>query len=284
MIAILGGGRLAAACAAKLAPAAVWSRKRAQARAIARGARGVRAAATLDDALDGASVVLLAVPDGAVLALAARIAKTRASWRGMAVLHAAGAYGPELLAPLAARGASVGVLHPMAALGAGGRGVLAGASARIEGDPPARAAARRIARRLGLVPLPRPVRSRAVYHAAASLGSNDVLALLLGARDLLVTAGMPRRAAERALVALAEGTIATARRAGLEAALSGPVVRGDAKTVAAQLAVLDRTDAELGDVHRALSRRLAATARRPRALSASLAPLLARGRRRRGTV
>lgn len=250
-VAILGAGRLARAFAGRLGPeAVVWSR------------RGTpeSAARRLDAAVRSAGIVLVAVPDGAIAGVARLLAERRRSLRGVVVLHAAGAYGPELLAPAAARGAKTGVLHPLASIGPRGAGALAGASARIEGDAAAVRAARRLAKRLGLVPLrgkgPKGPRGRAAYHAAASLAANDIVALLAAARDLLVVSGVSRREAGPAVVALAAGVLENARRVGIEGALTGPVVRGDAGTLRAQRAALDAADPLAAAAHRALSLRL----------------------------
>ena len=261
MIAILGAGALARAVARKLAPAVVWSRDPSHARALARTRRGLSATGDLASAVRGADVVWLAVPDAAVSPLAKRLARLDRDWSGTAVLHAAGAFGPELLRPLAAQGASTGVLHPLAVLGTRGA-KLAGAAARIEGDAGAEAAARRIARRLGLRPLAASKRwDPTAYHAAASLASNDVVALLLAARALLVRAGASEAAAARGIVTLAEGALAVARRHGIEGALSGPAFRGDLGTVAAHLRVLRRLDPEAAAAHRALAKTLRALGR-----------------------
>jgi len=256
LIAILGAGALAQAVAPKLAPAVVWSRDPRQARALAKRRRGLGSSRGLAAAVSKAEVVWLAVPDAAIRPLALRLARLRRAWTGTVVLHAAGALGPDPLAPLAARGASVGVLHPLAVLGTRGA-TLRGAAARIEGDKAARAAARRIARRLHLRPLPASkALDRAAYHAAASLASNDVVALLLSARALLVRAGIPEASASRAIVTLAAGALGVARRHGIEGALSGPAFRGDRTTVAAHLRVLAKSDPDAAAAHRALARKL----------------------------
>ena len=179
-VAIVGAGGLAAALARALgrsggARVKVASRRPASAAAVARGARGVSSTRRIEDAIAGAAIVVLAVPDRAVAQLARSLVPMRASWRGVVVLHAAGAYGPELLAPLGRSSASTGVLHPLAVLGAGGGAALSGHFARIEGQAAARAAARRLCALAGLVPLRGPglqsPKGRSSYHAAASLVS-----------------------------------------------------------------------------------------------------------------
>jgi len=261
----VGAGGLARALASALsrsggATVTVWSRRPAAAKALARGARGVRAARRIEDAIAGAAIVLLAVPDRVVAPLASVLVSARPSWRGVVVLHAAGAYGPELLAALGARGAATGVLHPLAVLGAGGDASLSGSYARIEGQAAARAAARRLCDLAGLVPLRgsglHSPQGRRSYHAAASLASNDLVALLAAAHGLLVRRGVPRRVALRALTVLAEGALGEVRRTGLLGALTGPVARNDGATLAAQLRALASEDRAAAAAHRALSLRL----------------------------
>jgi len=264
-IAIVGAGGLARALSRALARSGgarvtIASRRPAAAAALARGERGLRAARRIEDAVAGASIVLLAVPDRSISPLARLLVPMRLSWRGIVVLHAAGAYGPELLAPLRARAASTGVLHPLAVLGAKGSAALSGAFARIEGSASARAAARRVCGLVGLTPLRgsglQSPQGRSSYHAAASLASNDLVALLAAAQRLLVRRGVPAGVALRALIVLAEGALKQARDAGLAGALTGPVARNDGATLLAQLRLLAKDDPAAAEAHRALSLRL----------------------------
>ena len=66
-----------------------------------------------------------------------------------------------------------------------------------------------------------------------------MLALLdLGIRAL-EQAGVPKATARHALVALAKGALGNAEALGADAALTGPVVRGDKASIARHLAALD---------------------------------------------
>ncbi len=296
-VAIVGAGGLARAMARALgrsggARVTIASRRPGAATAAARGARGVSSARRIDDAVADAAIVVLAVPDRAIAPLARSLAVMRASWRGVVALHAAGAYGPELLAPLRARGAATGVLHPLAVLGAGAGAPLAGAFARIEGATAARAAARRLSALVGLVPLRgsglQSPQGRSSYHAAASLASNDLIALLAAAQGLLVRRGVPGRVALRALTALADRALREVRRAGLLGALTGPVARNDGATLAAQLRALASEDPAAAAAHRALSLRLidlkTMSGRAEPAEARALRLLLTRGPGRKRTV
>lgn len=227
------------------------------------------------DAAARAQLVLLAVPDREIAAVARALATRRHDWTGCVAIHHAGALGPEPLGPLARRGAGVAVLHPLQALGTpGGPRAslhrLDGSRARIEGDAAGRAAARRLARDLGLVPLAlRPApgpRARAAYHTAASLASNDLLALMALALGRLESAGAPPTEALRALLPLARGTLDRIEAWGIARALTGPVARGDAATVAVQLASLAEVSPEAVEIHRLLGAEILEIAGRSGAL------------------
>jgi len=268
-VAVIGAGRLARAILPLLEGAgypvlAVASRRLADAQRAARSVPGAKATADPVRAIEGARIVFLAVPDREIAPIASRLAREAPGpWAGRIVLHAAGRLGTAPLRALARKGASTGVVHPMQVLGGVprmARSVLPGSFARIEGDRGALPWARRIARALGLRPLRLRARlsdrDRAAYHAAASLASNDLLALLSAAAELLEAAGAKRTTALRALVRLAQGALLQAEVAGIGRALTGPVIRGDLDTVAAQLARLRSADPQLAELHRELSLRL----------------------------
>jgi predicted short-subunit dehydrogenase-like oxidoreductase (DUF2520 family) len=249
----VGGGRLARALLPGLA-AAGWD-------VTTVSGRGVASDPTLLP--PDATLLLLAVPDAALSTLADTLASAPGMrWRGKSILHHAGALGPEVLASLGKRGASVGLLHPLQCLGgmSMAASLLPGSRARIEGTPKARRIAGLLARDLGLVPLrfrhPLKAADRQAYHAAAALLSNDLVALLGLGADLLATTGLDRKEALQALAPLARGTLIQAEREGLGAALTGPVVRGDAETVRGHLRTLGRRLRRAEPIHRLLSLQL----------------------------
>lgn len=256
-ITLVGTGRLARTLLHALAeagerPLAVLSRRRDRASRLARRIPGVDASLGIAEAASRARVVFLATPDATLAAGARALAAASTEWRGAVVLHGAGSLGVDVLRPLERAGASTGVLHPYQALGEPeeGAALLRGARARIEGNASAVREARRIARRVGLVPL----RFRggrgdlAAYHASASLASNDLIALLCLAERALVASGAHRGDARPALLAIARSTIDQFAARGASAA-TGPVVRGDASTVARQIAALRSSDPRAAAVH-----------------------------------
>jgi len=206
--------------------------------------------------------VLLAVADGALEEVAAQMAAFDLDWSRRTILHHSGARGVECLARLATAGAATGVLHPLQALGTPelAAKLIPGSAARIEGDRRGRAAARRLARGLGLRPLPLDTltdEQRLAYHTAASLVSNDLVALFDLALESMEQTGVDPRRGRDALLALVRGTLKQIEQDGPQGALSGPAARGATRTLQRQLRVLESGGADAQQIHRLLSERMA---------------------------
>lgn len=194
------------------------------------------------------AVVFLTVPDGAVATVAGDIAAHESQVSpGVAFVHTSGALRLGALAPLKGRHA-VGSFHPLRSfpepLAPGAfRGIVVGVDAS---STPLRRRLGRMARDLGAHPRAVDDSQRVVYHAAAVFASNYVVALLDVAVGLLEEIGWSRREAAKALTFLASGALANVAKQGTTAALTGPVRRGDAETVASHIEALSTLDDRRG--------------------------------------
>jgi predicted short-subunit dehydrogenase-like oxidoreductase (DUF2520 family) len=179
-------------------------------------------------------VLLLAVRDDALAPLAAGLAAVvPAATAGAAALHLSGALGPEVLRPLAARGFATAACHPLQTFTGSpvDAARFAGAGFAVEGSEEGRAAAEALVRALGGRPFSISSDARPLYHLAASLGANGLTGLVAAARDALAATGVGPEAAIAALAPLLRTALHEALRSGPEAALTGPVSRGDETTV-----------------------------------------------------
>jgi predicted short-subunit dehydrogenase-like oxidoreductase (DUF2520 family) len=210
-----------------------------------------------------ACVLLLAVRDDALGGLASRFAAARPPIPpGTAVLHFSGALGVEVLAPLSDAGLPVGSCHPLQTFtgSPADPGRFEGATFAVEGEGEGRWAAERLALALGGRPVPVPPGARGLYHLAASLGANGLTGLVAASRDALVAAGFDPGEALEALGPLLRSALEEALRLGPEAALTGPVARGDEATIERHRRALLSWDAARGGLLEALlheQRRLA---------------------------
>src|SRR5690242_2809912 len=191
-------------------------------------------------------LLLLAVPDDALGAVVAGLAATGALRPGQMVAHTSGAHGLAVLGDVNGM-----ALHPaMTFTGADADldrlpGIAWGVTTRD------RAFATRLVADLGGVPEWVAEDSRPLYHAALAHGANHLITLVNEAADLLRAAGIEDPA--RVLSPLLHAALDNALRLG-DAALTGPVSRGDAGTVAKHL---QRIPAESVPAYLALARRTA---------------------------
>jgi len=179
-------------------------------------------------------VVILAVGDDALEPLVADLAEGGAIHAGLVALHLSGARTSDVLAPLAARGAAIGSMHPLMTVSAEPARAarhFRGAAFALEGDLEAVRVADVLVRALGGVPALIAPEAKAAYHAGAVFASNYLVTALAAAERLLASAGMPPEVARAALVPLARATLENVAALGPEAALTGPIARGDAATV-----------------------------------------------------
>ncbi|HEV8335150.1 MAG TPA: Rossmann-like and DUF2520 domain-containing protein [Candidatus Polarisedimenticolia bacterium] len=222
-------------------------------------------------------LLLIAVPDREVSRVARSWAK-RGSWEGRFALHTSGVLRASVLAPLRAQGASVGALHPLVSIPFPdpGPGLFRGIYFGVEGDPEASRWARRLARDAGGRSLEIRATGKARYHLGACLASGYLLALLDAAASRIAAGSADPALLRRAFLALAESTLRNARARGIEAALTGPILREDVVSVRAHGQALARLPA----VWRALYRGLAAHTLDLAARSGRIRPSSARRIRR----
>jgi len=206
--------------------------------------------------LAAADLLLLAVPDDALAALVESLPVRP----GQIVAHTSGAHGVAVLAPAVARGAHPLALHPAMTF-AGGPADLdrlrKGISFGLTAPADVRPAAEALVRDLGGTPEWIPEERRALYHAALAHGANHLVTLVNDALDRLREAGVAQP--ERVLDPLLHAALDNTLRLG-DAALTGPVARGDAGTVRGHVAVLTETAPEAAPAYLALARRTAARA------------------------
>lgn len=230
------------------------------------------------DVADSAELLLLTVPDSELPGLVNGLAVTGAVRRGTIVAHTSGANGVMVLAPLSAQGCVPLAIHPAMTF-TGADEDVARLSESCFGITAADEIGYAIAQSLVLEIGGEPFRvredSRTLYHAALAHGSNHVVTLIadavtalraaLSGQELLgqeLVGDAPGGVAERIIGPLARAALGNTLARG-QAALTGPVSRGDAGAVAAHLAALDAVDPALAQAYCADSLRTAQRAHAP---------------------
>ncbi|HEY1013088.1 MAG TPA: Rossmann-like and DUF2520 domain-containing protein [Herpetosiphonaceae bacterium] len=255
-IGIIGAGRVGGSLARALAGAdwplaGVASRSRAAAEQLA--AETGAPVMSAGELLALADLAVLAVPDDALAGLAADLAAGLPA-APRAAVHCSGALSLEPLAPLAERGWLVGGFHPLQSFPTAETPVQPGITWGIEAAPPLREQLIGLAAALGGAPLLLRPGDKTLYHAAAVVACNYALTLAQAAVDLLGLCEIPPAEALAALLPLLRGNLAALELIGLPGALTGPLARGDAGTVARHLTDLDRRAPAIAALYRTLGR------------------------------
>ena len=185
-------------------------------------------------------LLLLTVPDDMLGNVVTVLADSGSLHAGQYVVHTSGRHGLAVLAPAAAVGARPVAAHP--AMTFTGTAVdlqrLAGCVFGVTAGAPEREFTQDLVAELGGRPMWVPEESRTAYHAALAHGANHLVTLVTQAMELLSAAGgdAPAETLRPLLTAALDNALAQG-----DAALTGPIVRGDVETIRGHLDEVART-------------------------------------------
>lgn len=269
-VAIVGAGAVGTALARRLHTsgtqvAAILSRDASDARALAKQVGATVGTNVWTELPKTVRLALLCVPDDAIPTVADALSTVDHPWERTVVGHTSGARTAEALAPLAERGAAVFSFHPLQTFtrdtppDAFEDIVIA-----IEGDDDAVSVGRSIGHSVGARPMVLSARDKVLYHCAAALASNGLVALMGAVRELLseIDGDISRESATDLMAPLVDETWANLRATTPEDALTGPVARNDHATIDAHLEALSTTHLHLVPLYAALSSEMARIAHR----------------------
>jgi predicted short-subunit dehydrogenase-like oxidoreductase (DUF2520 family) len=258
-VGIIGAGRVAHAIALGLAPHSaepplLWARSPDKARTAAARIDRAVAEPQPDRILEACDLVAIAVSDDAVASVAADLAAALPHGRTPFIFHVSGRSGAAILAPLRAAGALTAALHPaMTFTGdaeaevrrmARAHFAITGASAEAT-----REAAHLVAL-LGGTAVEIAEERRPLYHAGLCHASNHLVTLIIGAAHALTDAGVDDPAAF--LAPLVRAALENSLQRGF-AALSGPLLRGDSRTIGEHLDAMTHWTPDLLPAYRAMA-------------------------------
>jgi predicted short-subunit dehydrogenase-like oxidoreductase (DUF2520 family) len=257
-VAIVGAGGLANFLAVALRQAgftiteiiarnSIKSRRRARVLAEKVGAK----TATANSAALDATLLWFCVPDREIRNAASALAihltaskstdkKTKSQSKIRFAFHSSGALLSRELEPLRNLGTPVASVHPLMTFVAGAHPSLTGVPFAIEGDQTAMRLASQIVRALGGENFPLAAARKAAYHAWATLSSPLFLAFLVTLEQTASIAGLNRKEAGNKSLPIIMQTLENYSRLGPARSFSGPLVRGDADTVARHLSALKK--------------------------------------------
>lgn len=213
----------------------------------------------LPDAVAGMDLVLLAVPDDALPELVSGLASAGHWEAGQLVAHTSGRHGIGVLEPVLAAHALPLALHPAMTFTGTAMDLdrLLDCAFGVTAPSALRELAMALVIDMGGSPVWIDEAQRVTYHAALAHGANHLVTLVAEAMQVLAAAGV--EAPAEVLGPLVRAALDNALRLS-DAALTGPVARGDVGTVAQHLSALEEVSPEIRRTYVALARATAVRA------------------------
>jgi predicted short-subunit dehydrogenase-like oxidoreductase (DUF2520 family) len=262
-VGVVGAGRVGAVLGAALARAghqvcAVSAVSQSSLDRVAELLPGV-AVRTVPEVVEDAELVILAVPDDALADLAQGLSTTGAWQAGQIVAHTSGRHGAAVLDPVRRHLAFPIAIHPAMTFTGTALDLdrLHECCFGVTADPRILPIASALVLDMGAEPVVVAEEDRIAYHCALAHGSNHLVTLTAQAMQILDHAGVDMPA--HVLRPLLHAALDNALRL-RDAALTGPVARGDVGTVQTHLEVLRERVPDVVTTYRALATATAARA------------------------
>ena len=261
-IALIGPGRVGCAVAKHLYGAgfdfsAIVSRERHRAVSAAAYIGCSRLTAAEDPlAAAQADIVLLGVPDDQVRDTAVQYQQLVDCHDNKILIHFSGLLTAETMRYRSSQ-AKLLSLHPLFPFASRQQAYenLTHCPCALEGDSEAITVGRELLTAFAGQAFLVPSEKKPLYHAAASMASNYLVTLLACARDLMADCGIEAGKALELLLPLVQASVDNVKQLSPEQGLTGPIVRGDAGTVAAHLAGLKNSEEPLYAIYLELGRK-----------------------------
>lgn len=244
-VAIIGAGKVGSVLAKSLSQrgyqlTGIASRTFQSADKLAREV-GAKATVKAADITSDAEIILIATPDRCISQVIHNLIMDGGLRAGQFVFHTSGGVEVEMLNPAKKLGAFIGGIHPLQSF-ADTQGFienLAGIYFALGGDQEAVNVAEEMVSEFVGKSFIISDKDRPLYHGAACIVSNYFVSLMHWAAGIYAEFGLSPQQAADALMPLVEGTIKNIQQLGPRDALTGPISRGDAGTIAAHLAGLE---------------------------------------------
>ena len=217
---------------------AVSSRSQTSAKKLAQAVSGCHAFNNNQDVADTAELIFITTPDDAIAPVASEI-----QWhRGQSVVHCSGALSTDILEPAKKLGAQVGSFHPLQTFASVKQAVenIPGSTFAVEAEEPLLSTLKDMATTLDGHWIELKANDKVAYHAAAVIACNYLVTLVKLATDLWQSFNIPQSQATQALLPLIRGTIHNIDTIGIPQCLTGPIARGDIKTIKKHLDALQK--------------------------------------------
>ena len=189
-------------------------------------------------ATKAAEINFICVPDGSIRNVVKELSNLDLG--GHYVFHTSGAVSSRVLRPLARQGAHVASFHPVQTVATTrpDPDIFRGIFFSLEGEAKAVELGQSLAEKLQSGVILISPANKPLYHLACSMASNFMVVLLSEVKDLFELLGLDEKACLEVMYPLLTRTLLNIKELGCEQSLTGPILRGDLKTVKEHLRAL----------------------------------------------
>ncbi|MFH1226739.1 MAG: F420-dependent NADP oxidoreductase [Planctomycetota bacterium] len=191
--------------------------------------RGAKSFSNPVKAVARGDIILITTPDNAIKKIC-NLLSEKANLNGKIIIHCSGNFSSAVLKNARLKGAYVGAMHPLQTFAAPSEliRIFPGTYCTYEGTSQIMALIKDIIKSIRGVPVPIGPDMKPLYHAAGVVLSNYLVTLMDIGRRFLICSGFNPSEAAKALLPLAQGTLANIAKLGTIGALTGPIARADA--------------------------------------------------------
>jgi len=221
---------------------------------------GSKKFAAIKDLANASSVVIISVPDHALLEIDSVIStlmNDHAIDTAITCIHVSGAHSSDSLVGIKAAGSEVCSIHPLLSFGEPIPSALCLDSTwfTLEGTEKAVQVAKTIMEKTGGHYSLIKAEHKPLYHAGACVVSNFLVTLLESGIEFFEKAGIERAHVIQAIDPLIASTLSNVRETGTIDALTGPIVRSDFNTVSLHLDAIKALLPRELDLYQSMARR-----------------------------
>ncbi|KFZ44773.1 hypothetical protein KD27_03710 [Smithella sp. D17] len=193
------------------------------------------------EAVRKADCILLTTPDDAISYACKEIALCPAI-KNKFVFHMSGAGDLDMLDAAKKAGAAVASIHPLQSFSSIDQAIknIPGSYFAITADKKAQAPARNIVRDLRGIPFFISSDQKPLYHAAACIASNYLVALMNTVESIYQAIGLNEKDAKKAYLPLVYGSLRNIENSGSIPSLTGPIARGDSGTIKKHVSAINK--------------------------------------------
>jgi predicted short-subunit dehydrogenase-like oxidoreductase (DUF2520 family) len=209
---------------------------------------------TNEEAVGDSEIIFITTPDDVIGEVVNELKGKEINWQRRIVFHCSGVLSSKLLLPLKEKGAVVASLHPLQSLASpdNAEKALRSIYFSLEGDAEACKVGEVIVKKLGSKVIQINAENKIFYHTAASMASNYLVTLLMLSCKIMEKGSIELKQAEKALLSLMRGTLENVALKGIHQSLTGPIIRGDEKTILLHLKALREMEPDIEKLYRAL--------------------------------